>query len=212
MLPTQVLLHLRWPRLRGLVEVICLLPLVCPPVVLVVGVSSVYRSAQPEGADTGGTVFELLRWIRDDNHPVLLVALYVVLALPFVYQILDAGLRSVEVKTLVEASRSLGAGWWTTLVGVLLPSLRTSIVNAGFLCFALTMGEYTVSSILLYNQPFPVWLAQLPTSSGQTQAAVSVFGLLLVEVILLVVSGFSLKRSGTTRTRKSPKTQERGRS
>ena len=35
------------------------------------------------------------------------------------------------------------------------------------------MGEYTIAKILLYTKPFPVWLAQLPTTSGQVQAAVS---------------------------------------
>ena len=44
MLPTQLLLHLRLPRWRGLVEIITLLPLVFPPVVLVVGVSDVYSA------------------------------------------------------------------------------------------------------------------------------------------------------------------------
>ena len=55
MLPTQLLLHLRLPRWRGLVEVITLLPLVFPPVVLVVGVSDVYKQAQPSGTSAGGT-------------------------------------------------------------------------------------------------------------------------------------------------------------
>jgi len=34
---------------------------------------------------------------------------YVVLAVPFSYRALDAGVRSIDVKTLVDASRSLGA-------------------------------------------------------------------------------------------------------
>ena len=62
MLPTQLLLHLRLPRGRGLVEVITLLPLVFPPVVLVVGVNDVYtwasRAAQ-RGSPTRS--FDILR-------------------------------------------------------------------------------------------------------------------------------------------------------
>ncbi len=203
MLPTQLLLHLRLPRWRGLVEVITLLPLVFPPVVLVVGVSDVYASAAPNSAAANGTdqsaLFDILRWIRDGGHPLLLALLYVVLALPFVYRALDTGIRSVDVRTLVEASRSLGAGWGSVLLRVLAPSLRTAIVNASFLCFALVMGEYTISSILLYTKPFPVWLVQLPTNDGQVQAAVSVFSLLIVELILLVVSIFGQGRERSTR-------------
>lgn len=205
MLPTQLLLHLRLPKWRGLVETISLLPLVFPPVVLVVGVSDVYAWAQPPpGAAAGpgpGLIFEVLRFLRADNHPLLLALLYVMLAMPFVYRALDAGIRSVDVATLVEAARSLGAGWATVLARVLIPSLRTSIINAGFLCFALVMGEYTISSILLYNRPFPVWLAQLPTTSGQVQAAVSVFSLLLVEALLLLVGSLNSRRTSLGRGR-----------
>ena len=49
MLPTQLLLHLRLPRWRGLVEILTLLPLVFPPVVLVVGVSDVYACGRAVG-------------------------------------------------------------------------------------------------------------------------------------------------------------------
>jgi putative spermidine/putrescine transport system permease protein len=199
MLPTQLLLHLRFPRWRGLVEIISLLPLVFPPVVYVVGVSDVYKWAQPPASTpkgaSGGAIFEILKYIRANSHPLLLALLYVILAMPFVYRALDAGIRSIDAKTLVEASRNLGAGWLTVLFRVLVPCLRTAIINAGFLCFALVMGEYTISSILLYNKPFPVWLAQLPTTSGQVQAAVSVFSLLLVEVLLLLIGALNWRRA-----------------
>jgi len=80
------------------------------------------------------------------------------------------------------------------LFRVLMPCLRTALVNAAFLCFALVMGEFTIAAILLYTRPFPVWLAQLPTTSGQVQAAISVFSLLLVEVILLVLGALNVRR------------------
>jgi putative spermidine/putrescine transport system permease protein len=199
MLPTQLLLHLRLPRWRALVEIITLLPLVFPPVVLVVGVSDVYAWAQPSRSSVAGQgaspAFSVLKFIRADNHPLLLALLYVMLAMPFVFRTLDAGIRSIDAATLVEAARSLGASWGSVLIRVLVPSLRTAILNAGFLCFALVMGEYTISSILLYTKPFPVWLAQLPTNSGQVQAAVSVFSLLLVEILLLLIGALNWRRS-----------------
>lgn len=195
MLPTQLLLRLRLPRWRGLVEVITLLPLVFPPVVLVVGVADVYTWAAPPSSAKAGqgenAIFQILRFVREDSHPLLLALLYVILAMPFVYRSLDAGIRSIDTQTLVEASRNLGASWPTVLVRVLVPCLRTAIVNAAFLCFALVMGEFTISSILLYTKPFPVWLADLPTDSGQVQAAVSVFSLLFVELLLLLLGALN---------------------
>lgn len=189
MVPTQILLHLSLPKARPVVEVVCLLPLVFPPIVLAAGVSSVYQWAQPAGTAHGSLLFRTLVWLKDENHPLLLACLYVVMALPFVYRTIDAGLRAIDVRTLTEAARSLGASWWTTITQVVVAGLRTSLVNAAFLVFALVLGEFTVSSILLYTTPFPVWLANLPTDSGQVQAAVSVLSLVLVEVLLLVMVG-----------------------
>jgi putative spermidine/putrescine transport system permease protein len=192
MLPTQLLLHLRFPRVRGLVEIITLLPLVFPPIVLVVGVNDVYAWV---GKHKGGSLYTIVTYLRGDSHPYVLAFLYVILAMPFVFRSLDAGIRSIDVQTLVDASRNLGAGWITVLFRVLLPCLRTAVINASFLCFALVMGEFTISSVLLYTKPFPVWLYQLPTTSGQVQAAVSVFSLLLVEILLLLVGTLNWRRA-----------------
>jgi putative spermidine/putrescine transport system permease protein len=192
MLPTQLLLHLRLTKWRGIVEVITLLPLVFPPVVLVVGVNDAFTWV---GEDKGNPLYSVVTYIRGQSHPLILPLLYVMLAMPFVYRSLDAGIRSIDARTLVEASRNLGAGWLTVLFRVLVPCLRTAIINACFLCFALVMGEYTISSILLYTKPFPVWLAQLPTTSGHVQAAVSVFSLLLVEALLLLIGALNWRRA-----------------
>ena len=44
--------------------------------------------------------------------------------MPFAYRAIDAGLRALDLKTIIEASNSLGAGWITTLWRVVLPNLR----------------------------------------------------------------------------------------
>jgi putative spermidine/putrescine transport system permease protein len=192
MLPTQLLLHLRFQRVRPLVETITLLPLVFPPIVLVVGVDDTFTWV---GQNKNSGLYSVVSYIRETGHPFILAFLYVMLAMPFVYRSLDAGIRSIDAQTLVEASRNLGAGWLAVLFRVILPSLRTAVLNAAFLCFALVMGEYTISSILLYTKPFAVWLYELPTTSGQVQAAVSVFSLLLVEVLLLLIGALNWRRA-----------------
>src|SRR5215472_15555478 len=102
MLPTAVYVHLRLPKLRRLLEGITILPIVIPPVVLIVGVLAI-----APGFLKGTS------WL-------------VVLAMPFAYRALDAGLRALDLKTIVEASSSLGAGWGSTLGRVILPNLRTA--------------------------------------------------------------------------------------
>ena len=87
------------------------------------------------------------------------------MALPLVYRALDAGLRAVDVRTLVEAARSCGAGWPQALVRVVLPNLRGALLNTSFLTLALVLGEYTVASILGF-QPFAVWIVSVGGSAG----------------------------------------------
>jgi putative spermidine/putrescine transport system permease protein len=187
LVPTMLLLHLRFPRVRPVVEMLCLLPLVFPPVVLVVGVSD---TLQWTPDNLSGFALSVVNYIRAPGLPLILAFVYVILCLPYTFRALDAGIRSVDVKTLVEASRNLGSGWWTVLYRVLLPSLRTAVVSAAFLCFALVMGEYTIAKILLYK-PFSVWLVELPASSGQLQVAASMLSLLIINVLLLLIGAFN---------------------
>ena len=66
-----------------------------------------------------------------ESSPYLLSLVYVILALPFVYRSLDAGLSAVDLKTLVEASRSLGGRWGSTLLHVILPNLDRRCFSHG---------------------------------------------------------------------------------
>ncbi len=138
MVPTAVYVHLRLPQLRPLFDGITILPIVIPPVVLIVGVLQVAPA-------------------RLKSTPYLLALEYAVLAMPFAYRSLDAGLGAIDLKTLVEASRSLGGGWWDTLRRVVVPNLRTALLSATVLTVALVLGEFTMASLDQY-QTFPVWV------------------------------------------------------
>lgn len=185
MVPTLLLLHLKVPRLRAVVETLCLMPLVIPPVVLVAGVSVVLAWGPNQLAGTPLQSF--LNYIQSGSTPFLLILEYVVLTLPFTYRSLDAGLRSMDVHTLSEAARNLGAGWVTVTARVLLPSLRTSLLNAAFLSFALVFGEYTIASILQY-QPFAVFIVAAGQTEGQLSTSLSLLSLLITWVLLLLIS------------------------
>ena len=56
-----------------------------------------------------GTYDSLPSWII--GSPLILALLYVIIALPYSYRAIDAGVRSMDLHTLVEAGRSMGAGW-----------------------------------------------------------------------------------------------------
>ena len=90
MIPTQLLLHLKYRKVRPVVEIITLLPLVFPPVVLVVGISDTFTYTQ---ANLQGPIQSTLTYLRDVNRPYILALIYVTLSMPFVYRAIDAGLR-----------------------------------------------------------------------------------------------------------------------
>ncbi|CAN5535167.1 ABC transporter permease [soil metagenome] len=135
LVPTALFVHLRLPRARALVEFLTVLPYVVPPIALVAGVSAFFR---PNA-----------RWFLNSDYA--LAPFYVVLALPFTYRAIDAGIRAIDVRTLVDASRSLGAGWLTTMRRVLFPNMAASLTSSAFLTATVVLGEFTIARSLAKN-------------------------------------------------------------
>ena len=193
MVPTIVLVELRLRRLRTAVEMLTLLPLVLPPIALVVGVRSVLEWAPDYFLNT--PLADAFFALQEPALPWILVLVYVVLALPFVFRALDAGVRGSDLRTLTEAARNLGASWPRVLVSVVLPVLRTSVLNASFITFALVLGEFTVANILGF-ETFPTWILRISGSQPKLSVAVSILSLLVTWMLLLVISALD-RRPGT---------------
>ncbi len=183
LVPTIIFVHLRLPRIRTVLEAVSLLPLGIPAIVIVVGTLGVYTSAPT--------------WFV--NSPVILALLYVILALPYSYRAIDAGVRSIDLHTLVEAGRSMGARWGTLFRRVLLPNIRSGVLAAAFLTLALSLGEYTFASLILPSTPtFPVFLAGIVTTSTYYAVALSVLALIVTWGLLVAISviGSGRKQGG----------------
>ncbi|RPE45422.1 putative spermidine/putrescine transport system permease protein [Streptomyces sp. Ag109_O5-1] len=186
MVPAVVALRLSAPKLRPVVEIVCSLPLVVPPIAFVAGIVTVLKWGPDHLSRT--PLFETFVAVQNPAFPVVLVLAYVVMALPFVYRSLDAGLRAIDVRTLVEAARSCGASWPQALVRAVLPNLRGALLNASFLTLALVLGEFTVAQLLGF-QPFAVWIYNVGGSQAQMSVAVSVLSLLVTWALLLALAG-----------------------
>lgn len=174
MVPTTIYVHLRHPRLLVLFDGISLLPIGIPPIVLVVGVLQVAPS-----------------FLK--STPYLLSLEYVVLAMPFAYRSLDAGLRAIDLKTLVEASRSLGASWPSTVWRVIMPNLRSGLLSAVILTAALVLGEFTMAFLMLYTT-LPVWVVNTDLLTAHISTAVSFLALVLTWGLLLGLSSFDRRQ------------------
>jgi len=182
LVPTTVYVHVAKRNARPYVEFLSMLPYVVPPIALVVGISGAMKVA--------GTWFLA--------SPFSLVPFYVVISLPFTFRALDVSLGATDLKTLVEASRSLGANWTRTTRSVILPNLKVGIINASFLCFATVLGEYTIASLLL-KFTLPAYLAESQGSNPQGSFSVGLL-LLVVSSLLFGFMNRLSKRKGQVLT------------
>jgi putative spermidine/putrescine transport system permease protein len=132
LVPTMILVRLHLPRLEKTLEFVCLLPLTIPAVALVVGLAPVFSVV--------ARIFGSGSWT--------LAFAYVIVTLPYSYRAIQANLVAVDVVTLAEAARSLGASWTATMRDVLLPNLRRGMLAASFISIAVVLGEFTIASLL----------------------------------------------------------------
>ncbi|NBO67686.1 MAG: ABC transporter permease subunit [Actinobacteria bacterium] len=170
LVPTMAIAHLRSPRMRRLIELSATLPFVVPAIALVVGFAGTFRETLP-----------IL--IRSSFG---LVPLYVVTALPFTHRTIENGLAALDLRTLVNASRSLGASWTRTMIFVIAPNIRASIATASFLAFTVVLGEFTIASLLLKNT-LPLYLAYAQGRNPQGAFAVGIV-LIIVSTIFVALS------------------------
>jgi putative spermidine/putrescine transport system permease protein len=190
MLPTVVWVRLRQPKLTPVMELVTLLPLVVPPVVMAAGLEQLQANAP--------------QWLINlvFNHPLTaLTPFYVVLAMPFSYRAIDTGVRAIDLRTLVDASRNLGASWTSTMLRVILPNVQTAVLGAMFLTVALCLGEVIIAYLLLYNT-FPVEMVNLRLQSHVgVSVALSVITLVFTFLLLLLLSFLGQRRRGPRSTR-----------
>lgn len=171
LVPTMIWVRLRVQWLARTIEFLCLLPLTVPPLAVIVGLKNV----------TGW-----LSYLFGDT-PNWLAFLYVVLVLPYAYRALDAGLSGINVTTLAEAARSLGASWATVIIRIIVPNIKTALISASFISIALVLGEYTFASLLNFNT-LQVSITQQGKSNAQESVAASLASILFAALLLVGLS------------------------
>jgi putative spermidine/putrescine transport system permease protein len=177
LVPTMIWTVVRVPRMRRVVEFLCLLPLAIPAIVIVVGISPIYRWMGQHLGAVGAS-------------PLTLALINIILVLPFAYRAIDSSLRSIDVATLADAARSLGAGWPRTIIQVIAPNIRGGILSASVLAIALVLGEYTISSLLAFNT-LQVVIYLLGKQDPFISVAVSLSALIFAFVLLIVITRFA---------------------
>lgn len=174
LVPTLIWIRLRVQWISRTVEFLCLLPLTIPAIVLVVGLSPIYNG--------------FIR-VHISVSALQLFWAYAILALPYAYRALAAGLDAVDAQTLSEAARGLGASWFTVMWRVIVPNMRQGLLNATLLTAALVLGEFTIAQILLYtNLQVALYDISRATVNAGVLYAASAASLLFAFALLLILS------------------------
>ncbi|TFC96612.1 ABC transporter permease subunit [Cryobacterium sinapicolor] len=182
LVPTLLLVHLRFPHLRRVMEFVCILPISIPAIVLVVGLAPVYS---------------VLARLLGSSVWTLAFA-YGITVLPFAYRAIQANLDGVDVRTLSEAARTLGAGWASVLVRVLIPNLRRGILAGAFISVAVVLGEFTIAS-LLNRVTLQTALVVVSKADPYTAVILSLLALTFAFLLLLVIGRLGTVRTGSRR-------------
>lgn len=174
LVPTMILVRLRFPGVQRILEFVCLMPITIPAIVIVVGLAPVYQVVSK--------LFGSGVWT--------LAFAYGIIVLPFAYRAIAANLQAIDVVTLSEAARSLGASWLSVLFRVILPNLTRGIVAASFITIAVVLGEYTIAA-LLNRINLQTALVIVSKSDPFVAVIFALLALLFAFVLLLLIGQFS---------------------
>jgi molybdate transport system permease protein len=134
-------------RIKPVIEALVSMPLVLPPTVL-----GFYLLVAFSPSNSFGNWLDTWFGLRLIFSFEGLVFASIIYSLPFMVHPLQAGLSQVP-KSIIEASYVLGKSKLTTLIKVLIPNIKPSILTGLVLTFAHTIGEFGVVLMIGGNIP-----------------------------------------------------------
>ena len=171
-------------KIRPVLETLVSMPLVLPPTVLGFYMLVAFS---PENA-FGNWLNEWLgiKLIFSFEGLVLASVIY---SLPFMVQPIQAGLSSLP-STLKEASYTMGKSKMTTLLKILLPNIKPSLLTGIVLSFAHTIGEFGVVLMIGGNMPGKTKVASIAIYDeveALNYAAANSYSLILFTVTFIIL-------------------------
>ena len=170
-IPASIALVRRQFFAKGLASGVLLAPLVIPLVVL------------------GTALLILFNLAGIPASPVTIAIGHIVIALPFAILTLVPRLERIPV-ALEEASRDLGAGWFSTFRQITFPLLLPALFSAFLVSFVISFDEVVVASFVAGdNVTFPIYLysqLRLPRQLPQVIAVAVV--ILFISAIVVIAA------------------------
>lgn len=190
---------LTFSNIRGkiILEGIINLPLVLPPVV--VGYLLLLLLGK------NGLIGSLLNHLGINIIFTLKAAIIAsaIVGFPLLVRSIRIGMENIDRK-LLHAARTLGAGWWDTLLTITLPLSYKAILAGMTLMFARSLGEFGATIILAGNIPgvtqtIPLAIYQYTSTPGGDQMALALcivsIGLSFAVLLMSEAVNRKIKRS-----------------
>jgi molybdate transport system permease protein len=169
-------------RFRFILDVIVNLPLTLPPVVI----GYILLILLGRQGPAGRLLFDLgIQIIFTWKAAVIATA---VVGFPLMVRSMRTGMETID-KTLIDASRTLGAGRLDTVISIILPLSARGIIAGSLLMFARALGEFGATVIVAGNIPgvtqtIPLAIYEYTSSPGGDAMALM---LCVISVVISVV-------------------------
>jgi putative spermidine/putrescine transport system permease protein len=162
-----------FPKLEGLVRIICMIPYTIQGVILSVSILSMYVANK--------TIL--------GNRLVMLIGAYCIIILPYIYQGIRNGMRTVNMPVLIEAAEMLGASRLYAYFRIIVPNIMTSIVVSSLLAVGIIFGDYVLVRNLDGSafQNIQIYLYQAMKSDSMKSSAVFVVIMAVTFTIAAIV-------------------------
>ena len=176
-IPASIALVRRRFVAKSLISGVMLAPLVMPLVVF------------------GTALLILFHTIGIPFSPYTIAIGHIVIALPFAILTLVPRLERIPA-SLEEASRDLGAGWYTTFRQITFPLMLPAIFSAFLLSFVISFDEVIVASFVAGDDvTFPIYLYSQLRLPRQLPQVIAVAVVILAISAIVVIASEAIRRA-----------------
>ncbi|HHR5879855.1 ABC transporter permease [Providencia alcalifaciens] len=182
-LPMTFAVFYRFPKLKGLMDLLIILPFAIPPVVSSVGLLQIFAD-EP---------FMLV------GTPWILIGTYFTITLPFMYRALANSFQGINLHDLMDAAHLLGASTFKAFLMIVLPNIRKGLLVSLLISFSFLMGEFVFANILVGTrfETLQIYLFNMRQTSGHFTSALVMSYFLFT--LLLTGLATRLNRAGDER-------------
>lgn len=160
-------LHVSASPVARLLRPVLILPLIIPVIIIAIGVFYLYARLSLINTLTG------------------LVLAHTVLALPFVFVLVSAGLQQYDIGQEMVA-RSLGASRFKAFMTVTLPQIRPSVISGALFAFITSFDEVVIALFVSRGPASTLTRKMFTSLRDQVSPAIAAISTILVVITLAV--------------------------